>query len=1320
MSRTRASAVVPSLIALFVVALLATSDGHTQLQAQRQGPIVPQSLRDRAAREGRVRVIVELRLTDASAAASPEARLGGANAVLSRRQDIASTRARVLARLAQSTMREKRRYQTLPFVAMEIGPNELAALEASPDVVRVRPDGLMRLSLEMSVPRIEGDQAWQAGYDGAGTTIAVLDSGVDAAHPFLGGKVTHEACFSSTSAGLSQSVCPNGETTQVGAGAAAPCQLDECLHGTHVAGIAAGNGAGAGPDVTFSGVARSANLIGVQVFSEITDADMCGGVAPCLGGFESDIIAGLEYIYGLKIDGVNVAAVNMSLGGGSFDMPCDTEPFKPAIDNLRAIGVATIVASGNNAEVTNLSSPACISSAISVGATTLTDEVAWFSNVAPFLSLLAPGDGIISSIPGGDYEMLSGTSMAAPHVAGAWAVMRQAVPTAAVSDILAAFQNTGVPVTDTRDWGPGTTTVNRIRVFKAIASLAPVTSPAPTLTSVDPPTARAGLPLTLTLTGTGFNALSVARWNGVNVATVADSVTQLTAIVPIEALVIGTYEVTVFNPEPGGGTSAAISMEVLPPPSLTVDQTTVGPGAPITVTLTNGFGGIFDWIAIASATEPDASYIQSTFVGEGVTDRTWTIEAPQAPGSYEFRLFLNNGFFRVATSPAVTVDGAISPVPIIASMSVTEAVAGAAPVTLTVLGSKFVASSAVAWNGSARSTTFVSPTQLIATISAEDLSVAGAVPVTVVTPAPGGGSSAALTFTVLPAPTLSVSAATAVAGSSVTVTLTNGLGGSLDWFAFAAIGAASNNYVEFTYVGAGVTTRTWTVTAPSTPGVYEFRLFRQGSFVRAATSPSVTVAPPPPPVLAVNATSVAGGQPVTVTLTNGEGGNQDWLSFGATGAADNSYMFFTYVGAGVTTRTWTVTAPNTAGTYEFRVYKNGSFIRLATSPTVTVTGPPPPSPVLTVSQTTAGPGGSVTVTLNNGVGGASDFLALAATGASDASYLQSTNVGQGITTRTWTVTMPSTLGTYEFRLFVNGARAATSPTVTVQVLVPQLAVSASTVTAGAPVTVTLTNGLGGSQDWLAFAAVGAANNTYLQFIYVGAGVTTRTWTVTTPTTPGAYEFRLFQQGTFMRLATSPTVTVQAPPPPVLTVSATTVTAGQPITVTLTNGLGGSQDWFAFAPVGAANNSYAQFTYVGAGVTTRTWTINAPTTPGNYEFRLFKQGTFIRLATSPSVVVQPPPPPVLAVSATSVAPGQTVTVTLTNGQGNSADWFAFAAVGSPDSVYVTWTYVGAGVTTRTWTVTAPAAPGNYEFRLYKQASFVKLATSPTVAVQVADR
>jgi hypothetical protein len=168
-----------------------------------------------------------------------------------------------------------------------------------------------------------------------------------------------------------------------------------------------------------------------------------------------------------------------------------------------------------------------------------------------------------------------------------------------------------------------------------------------------------------------------------------------------------------------------------------------------------------------------------------------------------------------------------------------------------------------------------------------------------------------------------------------------------------------------------------------------------------------------------------------VTLTNGAGGAGDWLAFAATGAANTSYIQYIYVGTGVTTRTWTVTAPSISGTYEFRLFLNNGYTRAATSPTITVNGS---SPTLTVSTTTAAPGASVTVTLTGGLGGPGDWLALASTSSSNTSYVTYTYVGTGISTRTWTVTMPSTPGTYEFRLFLNNGytRGATSPPVTVQ------------------------------------------------------------------------------------------------------------------------------------------------------------------------------------------------------------------------------------------------------------------------------------------------
>jgi hypothetical protein len=287
-------------------------------------------------------------------------------------------------------------------------------------------------------------------------------------------------------------------------------------------------------------------------------------------------------------------------------------------------------------------------------------------------------------------------------------------------------------------------------------------------------------------------------------------------------------------------------------------------------------------------------------------------------------------------------------------------------------------------------------------------------------------------------------------------------------------------------------------------------------------------------------------------------------------------------------------------------------------------------------------------------------------------------------------------------------------------LPPQtLTVNASSVAPGGLVTMHLAGGFGGASDWISLAQVGSADNTYVQYTWVGTNVTTRDWTVTMPTTPGNYEFRFFPNNTYTHISTSPPVTVTAAvlPPTTLTVNTTSVTQGGSVTVTLTGGYGGGLDYIALAAVGAPNSSYLQYTWVGSGVTTRTWTVAMPTTPGNYEFRFFPNNTYNLVATSPTVTVtgQQAPTPVFSLSATSVPRGGTVTVTLTNCPGGSLDWIALAAVGAPETNYVQYTWVGGGVTTKTWVVTMPTTPGNYEFRFYLNNNYVRIATSATVSV-----
>jgi subtilisin len=433
--------------------------------------VVAPEVHVRVLQEGQARVIVEMRLPGGRFVVE-----GGLAETGRRAQqgNIAATRLQILSRLAARSHRELRQYSTVPFLSLEVGPDAIAELEASSNWVnRVVEDKLHAPSLPQSVPLIGADKAWSRGFDGTGMVVAVLDTGVQATHPFLAGKVVEEACFSHTGSGL-VSLCPNGSSQQTGPGSGVNCSIPgtECWHGTHVAGIAAGDGTGAG--VAFSGVAKGAKIMAVQVFTRVNSASDCGGSAPCVLAFTSDIMAALEHVYSLR--GVwSFAAANLSLGLDASTTPCDDDPTKLIIDNLRSAGIATVIASGNDGYVNAIDAPACISSAISVSATTKADAVWPLSNVASFLSLFAPGDSILSSVapgypgsPPAQFGFASGTSMATPHVAGAWAILKQAAPSATVAQILSFLQTTGVLITDTGGLG---VTKPRIQVDQALTVL---------------------------------------------------------------------------------------------------------------------------------------------------------------------------------------------------------------------------------------------------------------------------------------------------------------------------------------------------------------------------------------------------------------------------------------------------------------------------------------------------------------------------------------------------------------------------------------------------------------------------------------------------------------------------------------------------------------------------------------------------------------------------------------------------------------------------------------------------------------------------------
>lgn len=262
-------------------------------------------------------------------------------------------------------------------------------------------DGKVSLPLHESVPQVGAPAAWQAGYTGKGTTVAVLDSGVDATHPDLSGKIAEEKNFTKG---------PDQDT--VG-------------HGTHVASTIVGSGAASGG--RYKGVAPDARLLAGKV---------CDGP----GCAESAVLAGMLWAAADK----RAKVVNLSLGGP--DRPGGT-PLSEAVDRLSAEhGTLFVVAAGNHRRGQSpvVSSPGGADAALTVGAVDKQDKLADFSNRGPRArdggikpDITAPGAAITAARASGTsmgtpvdgrYTTADGTSMATPHVAGAVAILAQQHP----------------------------------------------------------------------------------------------------------------------------------------------------------------------------------------------------------------------------------------------------------------------------------------------------------------------------------------------------------------------------------------------------------------------------------------------------------------------------------------------------------------------------------------------------------------------------------------------------------------------------------------------------------------------------------------------------------------------------------------------------------------------------------------------------------------------------------------------------------------------------------------------------------------------------
>ncbi len=326
---------------------------------------------------------------------------------------------------------EQHRYTMAPLLHLQLPVASRAALLDCPGVKSVGPNLPMYPQLAESVPMMGADLWHGAAWDGTGGAVAVIDSGVDWSLAELGG------CLGAGCKVRGRDVADRDDDP-----------MDCETHGTSVAAIAAGT----------RGVAPGANVVAVKVFPDQS----------CFSTDVATVASGLDWVLNHQAQ-ENIVAVNLSVGGTwLYSSPCeDSETgYTPALDAIVAAGMLMVVSAGNQVDANRVNYPGCVSNAFTVTAVydgdsgpiywsncsdnvTASDRMACFANGGPMVDMAAPGAMIDA---GG--VIMGGTSQAAPHVAGATALLHQGYPDVDGATLGLWMQGAGVPVTETRGSTP--------------------------------------------------------------------------------------------------------------------------------------------------------------------------------------------------------------------------------------------------------------------------------------------------------------------------------------------------------------------------------------------------------------------------------------------------------------------------------------------------------------------------------------------------------------------------------------------------------------------------------------------------------------------------------------------------------------------------------------------------------------------------------------------------------------------------------------------------------------------------------------------------
>lgn len=349
--------------------------------------------------------------------------------------------------LADAGVRFVRKMRLSPTVALEATREAIGRISASPAVARIHYNAEGQIQDANVAPGTVPALA-RPTYGGGDQIVAILDTGVAAGHRSFAAKIVDEECFS-TNTSRHSSLCPNRQDRQSGPGAAAPCESSDCAHGTGVAAMAAGAARGvthSGPNDALvfqhSGAAPFASIFAIQVFSR---------VGQNIRYQVADVIAAMEEVY-LRRNSYGrkkIAAVNLSIGEANSPQRfrCDDDPMRPTILRLKAVDIVTVIASGNDGFKDAVSRPGCVWEAVTVSATNGALP-AGFANSSSLVDYFAPGENVLTAHPNGGFVTTSGTSFAAPSVAGMLASLRGRFPALGPDVLLRALSETGRPFND--------------------------------------------------------------------------------------------------------------------------------------------------------------------------------------------------------------------------------------------------------------------------------------------------------------------------------------------------------------------------------------------------------------------------------------------------------------------------------------------------------------------------------------------------------------------------------------------------------------------------------------------------------------------------------------------------------------------------------------------------------------------------------------------------------------------------------------------------------------------------------------------------------